>query len=79
MALKKVKYLSNNNMIHTFLFMLTKELKLHILHFNKSELEIISTYKIDMHLMGGAGGRQLKEVLYTTYDRAKMTIVVVFA
>ena len=47
-ALKRLKC-QKDGWKQDFLFMLTKELKLHILHFNKSkaQLEIISTYKID--------------------------------
>lgn len=41
-----------------FLFMMTIDLKMHLLHFNRStqNLEIISTYKIDMHILGGLAG-----------------------
>jgi hypothetical protein len=64
--------------------MITKELKMHLLHYNRSQknLEIISTYKIDKDIMGGAGvagGKLLKEVSYIGYDERLKTLVIFFA
>jgi len=51
--------------------MMTSDLKMNILHFNRSsqQLEIISSYKVDVHIMGGGGsGKSLKEVSFISYD-----------
>lgn len=60
--------------------MITKDLKMSILHFNHTlqELEIVSTYTIDKQILGGSNGKQLKEVAYLTYDTGLQTVLIVF-
>ena len=60
--------------------MITKDLKMSILHFNHTlqELEIVSTYTIDKQILGGSNGKQLKEVAYLTYDKGLQTLLIVF-
>jgi hypothetical protein len=62
-------------------FMINKDLKLQLGHYNRTErrLEVISTFQIDMQIMGGASGRQLKEIVYIKYDKLTQTVVAVFA
>jgi hypothetical protein len=57
LALKRIR-VNRGSIQQDFLFMMTSDLKLHLLHFNRSKqiLEIISTYKIDMQIMGGFSG-----------------------
>ena len=61
-----------------------------LLHYNhdQSKLQMISTYKVDTDIMGGgmnalgapnSQGRELKEVLYISYDTELQTMVIVFA
>lgn len=58
LALKRIRFTLRGNIQQEFLFMMTQDLKLHLLHFNRSKqiLEIISTYKLDMHIMAGFSG-----------------------
>ena len=58
------------------LFMMTKDLKLHLLHFNQGvqALEVISTFQIDMQF----GGKDQKEVLHISYDHRTRVIVALF-
>lgn len=59
-----------------FIFMMTKDLKLHLLHFNQTlqTVEVISSFQIDMQF----GGKGPKEVLHISYDYKTRVIVVVF-
>ncbi len=71
--------------------MITRDLKMHLIHFNKDKqkLEIISSYKIDTEILGGgmsglgvssgSSGKQLKEIIYITYDINLQTVIIVFA
>ncbi len=79
LALKKIKHIKDCNedlLRKDFLFMMTKDLKLTLLHFNQSQqtIEIISTIQIDMQF----GGNGQKEVLHISYDSRTRVIVVVF-
>jgi hypothetical protein len=58
LALKRIRVTLRGGIQQDFLFMMTVDLKLHLLHFNRSKqiLEIISTYKIDMHIIAGFSG-----------------------
>jgi hypothetical protein len=61
--------------------MMTEDLKMQVLHFNKvkSELEIISLFCIDKQILGGGKSlKQLREVIYTSYDKTTQTMIVVF-
>jgi hypothetical protein len=60
--------------------MITRELKMSVLHFNpkRQMLEVVSTYSIDRQILGGAHGKQLKEIAYMTYDQELRTMVIVF-
>jgi hypothetical protein len=68
--------------------MLTKDMKMNLLHFNRDQqkLEIVSTYKVDTDIMAGgmtgnpnAQSISIKEVVYISYDQDLQTIIVVFA
>ena len=63
-----------------FLFMMTKDLKMQLLHFNSSEIKLdtISTYKIDTSILGAAGPKLLKEVSHISYHPNIKTIVILF-
>ncbi len=51
-----------------------------VLHFNHAsqKLETISSYTIDKQIIGGANGKQLKEVAYISFDSSTKTMVIVF-
>jgi hypothetical protein len=77
LAIKRVKH-SKDGWMQDFLFMITKDMKMHLLHFNRDQqkLEIVSSFKVDTEIMGGgisgvgasSTNRQPKEVLYISYD-----------
>ena len=80
-ALKKIKLIDEEKQIRQdFLFMMTKDLKMHILHFNSNErvLEIISTYKIDPSILGASTSKLLKEISYISYYQNLRSLVILF-
>ena len=87
LAMKRVKH-SKDGWAQDFLFMITKDMRMQLLHFNRDQqkLEIVSSFKVDTEIMGGGisgvGGsstnRQPKEVLYISYDKNLQTVVFLF-
>jgi hypothetical protein len=87
LAMKRVKH-SKDGWAQDFLFLITKDMRMQLLHFNRDQqkLEIVSSFKVDTEIMGGGisgvGGsssnRQPKEVLYISYDKNLQTVVVLF-
>ena len=87
LAMKRVKH-SKDGWAQDFLFLITKDMRMQLLHFNRDQqkLEIVSSFKVDTEIMGGGisgvGGsssnRHPKEVLYISYDKNLQTVVVLF-
>ena len=85
LAMKRVKH-SKDGWAQDFLFLITKDMRMQLLHFNRDQqkLEIVSSFKVDTEIMGGgisgvggsATNRQPKEVLYISYDKNLQTVVV---